>query len=131
MTKSRHSSRKANPMSDGCRDILISLEPHHSDNVLSGRKTVEIRRRRVHVQPGTRIRIYTKRPRARVDGFAIVESVHNGSREELWTRFGSKLAVTRPLYDAYMSGCRIGCAIVIRSVFPLDKAIPLEEVRGS
>jgi predicted transcriptional regulator len=131
MTKSRHSSRKANLMSDGCSDILISLEPHHSDNVLSGRKTVEVRRRRIHVQPGTRIWIYTKRPRARVDGFVIVESVHSGSGEELWTRFSSELALSRPHYDSYMSGCRTGCAIVIRSAVALDKAIPLEDVRGS
>jgi predicted transcriptional regulator len=118
-------------MSDGCSDILISLEPHHSDNVLAGRKTVEIRRRRVHIQPGTRMWIYTKRPRAQVDAFAIVESVHEGSREELWTRFSSRLALTRSLYDEYMSGCRTGCAIVLGSVSPLDKAIPLEDVRAS
>jgi len=118
-------------MSDGCSDILISLEPRHSDNVLSGRKTVEVRRRRVNIQPGTRIWIYTKRPRAQVDAFAIVESVHDGSRDELWTMFSSKLALPRSLYDAYMSGCRTGCAIVLQSVSPLEKAIPLEDMRAS
>jgi predicted transcriptional regulator len=118
-------------MCDGCTDILISLEPHHSENVLSGRKTVEVRRRRVSVAPGTRIWIYTKRPRARVDAFAIVDSVHQGSQDELWTMFGSKLALSRSSYDRYMSGCRTGCAIVLKSVSRLERAIPLDDVRAS
>lgn len=112
-----------------CNDILISLHPEHSENVLSGRKTVELRRRRLNVTPGTRVWIYTKQPRSRVDAYAIVSEVHEGSQDELWTMFGSQVAITRSAFDNYLSGSETGCAIVFSSVSRLRRAIGLDEIR--
>ena len=112
-----------------CNDILISLHPEHSDNVLNGRKTVELRRRRLHVAPGTRVWIYTKQPRGQVDAYAIVEAVHDASPGELWTRFGRQVAISRSAFDDYLSGSDTGCAIVFASVWRLNRAIGLDEIR--
>jgi predicted transcriptional regulator len=117
-------------MPEACCDILISLAPRHADNVLSGRKTVELRRRPLHIQPGTRVWIYTKSPRARIDALAVAATIVHGSPEELWANFGSQLALTRSHYEEYMSGCVTGCAIVLTSVSRLQKAIALDNVRA-
>lgn len=112
-----------------CHDILISLHPQHCQNVMTGDKTVELRRRKLRVAPGTRMWIYAKRPNACVHAVAIIESVHEGSRSDLWRQFGDRVCISRLAFDQYLEGTKAGCAIVLRSVQPLKKAISLKEIR--
>ena len=112
-----------------CSDILISLLPQHCDNVVAGIKTVELRRRKPNVPPGTRVWIYTKRPRACIAAVAVIEAIYEGSHNELWKRFGHCIAISRPDFDEYLAGADRGCAIVLRSASSLKKAISLEDVR--
>ena len=99
-----------------CSDILISLHPRHCDNLVSGWKTVELRRRKIAVQPGTRVWIYSTHPRARIEACAIVEGVFSGSHNELWNAFGDKVAVSRCEFDHYFAGTADAHAIVLREV---------------
>ena len=112
-----------------CSDILISLHPRHCDNLVSGRKTVELRRRKMAVQPGTRVWIYSTHPRARVEACAIVEGLFSGSHDELWNTFGDKVAVSRCEFDHYFAGTADAHAIVLREVTPLKRSIKLKELR--
>ena len=41
-------------------NILISLESRHAKNIYSGEKKIELRRRTMHVTPGTTVWIYEK-----------------------------------------------------------------------
>ena len=112
-----------------CSDILISLHPRHCDNLVSGRKTVELRRRKMAVRPGTRVWIYSTRPRACVEACAIVEDVVSGSHDELWNEFGDKVAVSRCEFDHYFAGTVDAHAIVLRDVATLKRSIKLNELR--
>lgn len=112
-----------------CSDILISLHPQHCDNVISGIKTVELRRRKPKVSPGTRVWIYSKRPRACIDAVAVIESIHEGSHTHLWRKFGYRVAISRLDFYEYLAGADSACAIVLRSVYPLKRVITLEEIR--
>jgi predicted transcriptional regulator len=112
-----------------CNDILISLHPRHSANVLAGTKTAELRRRPVRVSPGTRVWIYTTLPEGRVEALAVVEEVCEGSHAMLWNRFESQLAISRGDFDDYMTGATNGCAIVLGSVVRLRKPIGLDDLR--
>ena len=112
-----------------CSDILISLHPRHCDNLVSVRKTVELRRRKMAVQPGTRVWIYSTHPRARIEACAIVDGVFSGSHDELWNAFGDKVAVSRCEFDHYFAGTTDAHAIVLREVAPLNRSIKLKELR--
>ena len=112
-----------------CSDILISLHPRHCDNLVSGRKTVELRRRKIAVRPGTRVWIYSTRPRACIEACAIVEDVFSGSHDELWDAFGDKVAVSRGEFDHYFAGTVDAHAIVLREVATLKRSIKLKELR--
>ena len=112
-----------------CSDILISLHPRHCDNLVSGRKTVELRRRKMTVQPGTRVWIYSTHPRAGVEACAIVEGVFSGSHDQLWNAFGDKVAVSRCEFDHYFAGTTDAHAIVLREIAPLKRSIKLKELR--
>jgi len=112
-----------------CSDILISLHPKHCDKVVAGTKTVELRRRRPKVSPGTRVWIYTKRPRACIDAMAVIESIHEGSHNDLWRQFGDRVAISRLDFNQYLAGSNGACAIVLRSAHALKRAIGLDEIR--
>lgn len=112
-----------------CSDILISLHPRHCDNLLKGRKTVELRRRKMAVQPGTRVWIYSTRPKACLEAHATVERVFSGPHDELWNTFGDKVAVSRCEFDRYFAGTVVAHAIVLRDVVPLKRSINLKELR--
>lgn len=112
-----------------CTDILISLHPRHCDNLVSGQKTVELRRRKIAVQPGTRVWIYSTRPRACVEAYATVEKVVSGTHDDLWNAFRDKVAVSRCEFDHYLAGTADAHAIVLKEVAPLKPSITLKELR--
>jgi predicted transcriptional regulator len=112
-----------------CTDILISVHPCRTTNIINGSKRVELRRRAIRVPRGTRIWIYSTRPRACVDAFAIVDAVHELKPTELWRRFGQDASVSRQDFDDYFAGLEIGYALVLRNVIALQPTLPLELIR--
>lgn len=112
-----------------CSDILISVDVEHSDNLLSGRKTVEVRRRRPRIEPGTRVWIYTKVPRAAIEAVGIVEEVHEASAGVLWNRYSEEVAISRTRLEEYLAGASSSCAIKFSSITPLPRSIGLDEIR--
>ncbi len=69
--------------------ILISLEPHHAENILSSVKTVELRRRTMNVKVGATVWIYAKRPVGSIVGCAKVSKIHLQAPSTLWRKFGA------------------------------------------
>ncbi len=112
-----------------CNDVMMSLIPSHSEKVFNGVKTVEIRRRRPTVSPGTRIWVYETLPKGQVAGFIVVASVHIGSCRELWNRFGHGMAITRKYLEVYLGGASYGCAIVFSVVRRINPSVTLAEMR--
>ena len=120
-------------MSD-CRDILISLEPAYTRAILDGTKTVELRRRRVHAEVGTRVWLYSKAPRARVEGTARIQRIDEGDLKGIWSEYSREAGVSRAEFDNYFKGCNKGCAIVLvgaREVVPtVDLKTMQRQFRG-
>jgi predicted transcriptional regulator len=116
-------------MSD-CRDILISVAPIHAEAILSGKKTVELRRRRLKVPTGTRVWIYSKVPVGRVEATAIVDRVSHSDPDSLWEEFHQCVAISRTAFDQYFAGCASGCAVVLREVSPISPSMGLTHLRA-
>lgn len=110
-------------------DIVISLDMEHSDNVLAGTKTAEVRRRRPRVGAGTRVWIYSKKPRARIDMVATVSSIHEGSAKDLWERFGAESAISGQHFFSYLNGASRPCVIRLERVRALREPVTLSEMR--
>jgi len=64
-------------------DVLISVEERHADNMLSGAKSIELRRRPIRLPHGSRVWVYSKLPRGHVDILAIVDNVHEGKPADI------------------------------------------------
>ena len=108
--------------------IVLSVHPHHAENILTGTKTVEFRRRfpvGTHLE-GAILWIYSTSPIQAVTGWAKVQDVHNMSVESLWARFHGDGGVKRQDFDGYFDGARNGYAIVLSSITRLSEEIRAE-----
>lgn len=96
--------------------IVISVKPKYAAQMLSGQKTVELRRRTIHVEPGDRVWIYTTVPEARIAAVATIVQVCTGQPEDIWRRYKNSVGVSADEFDRYFHGSEQACAIVLRNV---------------
>lgn len=115
-------------MFDG-EHILISLEDRHAENILAGRKFVELRRRFMNVAIGTTIWIYVKLPVGAVVGRARVSAVHSLAPSTLWRRFGAISGLTHREFGDYFEGVTTGFALTVEEAERLPRPISLRSLR--
>jgi predicted transcriptional regulator len=116
-------------MSDCC-DILISLAPAYTRAILDGRKTVELRRRRINVSNGSRVWIYSKTPVARIEATAYVHEIHENHPNVLWSDFGNAAGISKAEFDRYFKGCTRGSAMLLERISALAPGIDLATMRS-
>jgi predicted transcriptional regulator len=97
--------------------------------MLEGKKTIELRRRAVHVARGTRVWIYSKSPYAVVEALAIVDRVISAKPEELWNTYKDQLGISKTDFESYFMDVTLGCALVLRDIQRLKYSVSLSEIR--
>lgn len=110
-------------------NVLISLEQTHADNIFSGKKHIELRRRSMSVEPGTLVWIYVKKPLGAVVGYARVVDSHSFSPSTLWKKFSGVSGLTRREFFAYFNGVSKGFALSLTEAERLHKPVTLESLR--
>ena len=65
-------------------DAIISIKPRHVENILSGKKTVELRTRGLNLPEGSRLWIYTTLPVGKVMLFAEIDFIDRRLPTEIW-----------------------------------------------
>lgn len=110
-------------------DILISVEERHATSILQGEKTVELRRRPLRVASGTRMWIYSKVPRGKVEAVATVDYIAASSPERIWKEFGHQTGISNQEFFEYFAGAAAAYAIVFHDVRRLNRALSLDEIR--
>lgn len=109
--------------------ILISLEPRHAENILSGRKRVELRKRPMNVGAGTTVWIYSKLPVGSVVGKAKVSEVHAATPASIWRRFGKDTGVTKQEFSDYYGESAQAVVLVLEETTRFERAISLAHLR--
>lgn len=109
--------------------ILISLAPRHAENIFSGRKQVELRRRTMNVVPGTIVWVYVKLPVGSIVGRVRIGAVHASSPSTLWRRFGSVSGLSRSEFFDYFNGVAAGVALVLENAQRLHRSLSLDALR--
>lgn len=112
-------------------DILISVKPKYVEEILSGKKTVELRRRVPRIPIGTRVWIYSTVPDAHVRLVATVERLEEQIPLIIWRRNSSKMGISRSEYNAYVEGCSKVCALHLSEVMPFSAPLSLQKLRDS
>ena len=113
------------------RDVVLSIKPAYSEKILTGEKTVELRRRFPIATPrGTSAYIYSTSPVQAMVGTASIRDVVKLPIEQIWARFESTAVIERPLFDKYFDGLEDGYAIVFDDVTCFTQPLLLGELRN-
>jgi predicted transcriptional regulator len=112
------------------RDLVLSIKPEYSAKIVSGKKTVELRRRfSSNIEPGTIVLIYESSPTRALTGLASIAEVLHGPTSTIWKKFGDEACIRRSDFDSYFAGTKTGFAIKLRGARPLKRALELKELR--
>lgn len=114
----------------GSIDILISLEARHAENIISGVKRVELRRRAMRSVDGATVWFYVKKPLGCVVGCARVAGTYSASPNTVWRKFGKVSGLSRREFLLYFEGVSTASVLLLESPECIDGKISLEEIRG-
>jgi predicted transcriptional regulator len=93
------------------RDLLVSVHPRHASNILTGEKTVELRRRFPEKRTrGASALIYSTTPVQAIVGVARIK--HVLKLPGIWKEYGAAARVSKSEVEAYFSGLREGYVIL-------------------
>ena len=112
------------------RDVLLSIQPDYVGKVLSGKKTVELRKKPFPSDDGTRVWIYSTNPTSAVEAMAYVDTVECDTPANIWRKYQHKCAVSRTDFDAYFSGATEAYALNIVRPMKLERRLRLEEIKA-
>jgi predicted transcriptional regulator len=110
-------------------EILISLKPKHAANIFEGEKTVELRKRRPNIDPGTRIWIYATSPTAAIKGYASLAQIQSGPPSLIWKNLGYQTGISKEEFDAYFQRCETAHALMLADVMEMKQALSLKRIR--
>jgi predicted transcriptional regulator len=109
-------------------EAIISIKPYFAEAILTGLKTVELRRRIPPLAVGTRLWIYATRPTAAVIGSAIVGSVARGTTASIWRAFSSNAYLSEDDFNAYFEGASEAIAISLLNI-QRQRVVGIERLR--
>lgn len=109
--------------------ILISLAQRHADNIFAGRKQIELRRRTMHVSPGTIVWVYVTLPVGSIVGRAKITAVHRAAPSTLWDQFGAVSGLSKDEFLEYLDGVDEGVVLVLEDARYLRLPLSLDAIR--
>lgn len=115
---------------DRDRMMILSLRPRFADAILSGVKTVELRRTEPKIRIPTRALIYASTPRRALLGTCVVPSVESDRLAALWQVHGAGSGLDHKEFLDYFEGLESGTALNLASPEPFSRPIALVELRS-
>jgi predicted transcriptional regulator len=109
--------------------LLLSIQPRWAESILSGRKTVEVRRKFSGRWVGRRISLYASKPVAGLVGQATILDVVSGPPAYLWDRFGVGMGCSKEHFDNYTRRSLAVQAILLTDVSRYPTVIPLTRIQ--
>lgn len=109
--------------------VLISLDNRHATNILAGTKQVELRRRTMHVEPGSIVWLYVKMPIGAVIGFVIAGTTYSAAPSTVWRKYWAVSGLRKSEFMSYFEGAATASAMAISSPKKLKRPISLCTLR--
>ncbi len=115
---------------DRDRMMILSLRPRFADAILSGVKTVELRRTEPKIRVPTLALIYASTPVRALLGTCVVTSVESGHLGALWQVHGTGSSLDHGEFLSYFEGVEAGTALRLASPRRFSRPVPLVELRA-
>lgn len=113
------------------QEALISIKPKYVNRILSGAKTVEIRRRRVNLEKGTRLWIYSTLPEGKIGSVGWIKSIEVSNSDDIWNKYSQQMGITYSEYCNYVCGAKEVSAINIENIKEVSPAPTLDSLRST
>ena len=116
-------------MNDHERALLLSLRPRFANSILSGSKSVELRRQRLTPERGTLVILYASAPTMGIVGTARIANAQVAAPTDVWEQFSEHLGLTYEEFETYLAGTSRASALELTAVSPLPQTLSLEHLR--
>ena len=107
--------------------VLLSIKPEFVNEIMSGRKKFEYRKKVFKRKDITTIVVYATKPLGKVVGEFEVDEIIEDTLDILWQETKRYSDITKKFFDEYFKDRDSGFAIKIKSFTAYDKPIELSE----
>lgn len=112
------------------RALFLSIRPQFVEAILSGTKTVELRRTRPNVEVGSLVIFYSSTPTRAIVGWASLAGMVEGTPCQLWDDHGARAAIAADEYDTYFAGAASAYGLELEDVVQAVNPVPLATIRS-
>jgi len=111
------------------KNVIISIKPEYALKILSGEKTIELRRRFPvdQIEGGIAV-IYASSPIKKIIGYAVIKKVEQLSVDRLWRKHGVSACVTKDFFYSYFDGTNRGFALSLLNPTSLDEPLDIRRM---
>lgn len=109
--------------------VIISIKPQYAEAIISGKKTVELRRRIPTIVIGARLWIYATKPIAAIIGYVTLDSLMKEQLEKLWEFCGKHSGLDRCAFDTYFDDVQHGIGMFVSEATKIEP-IDISTLRG-
>jgi predicted transcriptional regulator len=102
--------------------VLMSIHPRWARKIISGEKTVEVRRRPPSAD-GATLLLYATGPVAAVIAHATITTVHQEDADKLWRRLGARTALDEQQFTSYLHGASAPGALELADVRAIEPVL--------
>lgn len=111
------------------RDFLVSIKPTYASKILSGQKTVELRRRfPTEIAEDAIVIIYSTSPVRAIVGYARIKTVIKLPIDDIWRTHGNAACIEKQDFFEYFSGLEYGFVIVLGSVQRFQNEVKASDI---
>ena len=107
--------------------VLLSIKPKFVNEIMSGRKKFEYRKKVFKRKDITTIVVYATKPLGKVVGEFEVDEIIEDTLDILWQETKRYSGISKKFFDEYFKDRDSGFAIKIKSFTAYDKPIELSE----
>ena len=116
-------------MIDKPRNVIISIKPEYALKIVSGEKTIELRRKfPVESVVGGTALIYASSPMREIIGYAVIKEVRKLSIDKLWKTCHRQACVSKDFFYSYFEGVDDGYALSLNQPVKLGKPLNIKRL---
>lgn len=109
--------------------LLVSIKEKYVNKILSGEKTIELRKSKPKAQIGDTIVIYTTQPKKAITAIAVIKNIIVLAPTDMWVQHQSNLGVSKDEFENYYQANDKAIGIELSHVHVLDEEILLSAIK--
>lgn len=108
-------------------NVILSIKPVYANEILTGRKKVEFRKR-IFKRDVEKVYIYSSSPLRKIVGYFTFNYIDQDSPEKLWSKYKDVAGISETDFFKYFDGHDKGYSIIIDNVKVFEKNIDPKEL---